>query len=253
MPIILRSGSLRIKNESEEDVRPTVPKHRKQIKKKIPEDEENNDEPMRNVEEIRRKNLEDNKAFLDVSENIPVRRSRRLANMDVDGNKIASPEESDNEMDTTKDQSVTIYRRQTIKRTIEISSEEQEILNQKIQTFFGENNSTPASKKSTFKFSDLEITDENLLKLTPDRLISMDIHSRSDIIAIVGCDRKGAVGLVVKSADDIRGQWCKINYDFHTAYATCCRFDNLNLNNINSASYDGTFRSYDITKNQSIE
>ncbi|CAF4989368.1 unnamed protein product, partial [Rotaria magnacalcarata] len=65
MPIILRSGSLRIKNESEEDVRPTVPKHRKQIKKKIPEDEENNDEPMRNVEEIRRKNLEDNKAFLD--------------------------------------------------------------------------------------------------------------------------------------------------------------------------------------------
>ncbi|CAF3320699.1 unnamed protein product [Rotaria socialis] len=288
MPIILRSGSLRIKNESEEDVQPTVPKHRKKIKKEIPEDKENNDEPMRNVEEIRRKNLEDNKAFLDgllltkirddiktlantlqlsakkdakkrdckyitVSENIPVRRSLRLANMDVDGNKIASPEESDNEMDTTKDQSVTIYRRQTIKRTIEISPEEQENLNRKIQTFFGENNSTPAPKKSTFKFSDLEIADENVLKLTPDRLISMDIHSRSDILAIIGCDRKGAVGLVVKSIDDIHGKWCKINYDFHTAYATCCRFDNLNPNNINSTSYDGTFRSYDITKHQSIE
>jgi hypothetical protein len=44
----------------------------------------------------------------------------------------------------------------------------------------------------------LKITDENVLKLTPDRLLSMDIHSRSDIVAIVGCDRKGTVGLVVK-------------------------------------------------------
>jgi hypothetical protein len=44
----------------------------------------------------------------------------------------------------------------------------------------------------------LEITDENVLKLTPDRLISMDIHPRSDIVAIIGCDRKGTVGLVVK-------------------------------------------------------
>jgi hypothetical protein len=26
----------------------------------------------------------------------------------------------------------------------------------------------------------------------------MDIHSRSDILAITGCDRKGTVGLVVK-------------------------------------------------------
>ncbi len=34
-----------------------------------------------------------------VSENVPVRRSRRLANMDVDGNKLPTPEGSDNEMD----------------------------------------------------------------------------------------------------------------------------------------------------------
>jgi len=26
----------------------------------------------------------------------------------------------------------------------------------------------------------------------------MDIHPRSDIVAIIGCDRKGTVGLVVK-------------------------------------------------------
>jgi hypothetical protein len=44
----------------------------------------------------------------------------------------------------------------------------------------------------------LEILDENVLKLTPDRLISMDIHPRSDMLAIIGCDRKGTVGLVVK-------------------------------------------------------
>ncbi len=35
-----------------------------------------------------------------VSENVPVRRSRRLARMDVNGNKLSSPEGSDNEMDT---------------------------------------------------------------------------------------------------------------------------------------------------------
>jgi hypothetical protein len=44
----------------------------------------------------------------------------------------------------------------------------------------------------------LKIADENVLKLTPDRLISMDIHPRSDIVSIIGCDRKGTIGLVVK-------------------------------------------------------
>ena len=44
----------------------------------------------------------------------------------------------------------------------------------------------------------MKISDENVLKLTPDRIISMDIHSRSDIVAIIGGDRKGTIGLVVK-------------------------------------------------------
>lgn len=35
-----------------------------------------------------------------VSETVPVRRSRRLAHMDINGNKLASPEVSDEEMDT---------------------------------------------------------------------------------------------------------------------------------------------------------
>lgn len=39
---------------------------------------------------------------LTVSENIPVRRSRRLAHMDVDGNKLSTPEGSDNEEDGKK-------------------------------------------------------------------------------------------------------------------------------------------------------
>ncbi len=37
-----------------------------------------------------------------VSENVPVRRSRRLANMDADGNRLPSPEVNDNEMDTNQ-------------------------------------------------------------------------------------------------------------------------------------------------------
>ncbi len=37
-----------------------------------------------------------------VSENVPVRRSRRIAHMDVNGDKLPSPEGSDNEMDTTE-------------------------------------------------------------------------------------------------------------------------------------------------------
>lgn len=57
---------------------------------------------------------------------------------------------------------------------------------------------TNLSIRSINQFSDFEISDENVLKLTPDRLIFMDIHTRSDILAIIGCDRKGTVGLVVK-------------------------------------------------------
>ncbi|CAF3572717.1 unnamed protein product [Rotaria sp. Silwood1] len=137
MPGILRSGSLRTKTKSEENSPPSVSKRRTQTKKELSEENENKVEPVRNVEEIRRKNLEDNKAFLEgllmtqirddlkslantlqptvkkeakkrdnkyitVAEKIPVRRSRRLAHKDVDGNKLPSPEESDNEMDTTK-------------------------------------------------------------------------------------------------------------------------------------------------------
>ena len=44
-----------------------------------------------------------------------------------------------------------------------------------------------------------------------------------------------------------------MNYDFHTEYATCCRFDNFNFNTIKSTSYDSTFRTCDIVKNVSIE
>ena len=40
--------------------------------------------------------------------------------------------------------------------------------------------------------------DENVLKFTPDRLISMDIHKRSDILAINGCDRNGTVCFAIK-------------------------------------------------------
>ena len=87
---------------------------------------------------------------------------------------------------------------------MEISPEEQAELNKKIQVFFEGNDSIIKSEKSTYEFSDLEIFEENVLKLTPDRLISMDIHSRSDIVAIIGCDRKGTVGLIVKVNEDFR-------------------------------------------------
>ncbi|CAF3757890.1 unnamed protein product [Adineta steineri] len=286
MPVGLRSRSLKIKTEPEEISSPPRIKRRAQTKVELPEQDENKEEPVRNVEEIRRKNLEDNKAFLEgllmtkirddfktltsvlqptikkeakkngykyvtISENVPVRRSRRLAHMDINGNKLPSPEESDNEMDTTnQNESVApTYQRKIQKRIIEISPEEQKELNEKIKMYFGDNNQNIESKKSTFNFTDLEILDQNFLKLTPDRLISMDIHSRSDILAIAGCDRKGTIGLVVKPTDNLNGAWCKINYSFHKEYATCCRFDKLNSNCINSTSFDSTFRTCDITKN----
>ncbi|UJR09371.1 hypothetical protein I4U23_013615 [Adineta vaga] len=283
MPIALRSRSLRVKTEPEEISSPPVAKRRAQTKVnlseiEILEDVEIKEEPMRNVEEIRRKNLEDNKAFLEgllmtkirddfksstntlqptmKNEGKKLRRSRRLAHRDVDGNKLPSPDVSDTEMDTAQNENVfvTTQRRKVVKRVQELSLEEQEAINEKVKLFFGDTQPTAIeSTKSTFNFSDLEILDENVLKLTPDRLLSMDIHSRSDILAIIGCDRKGTVGLVVKSTDNLNGPWCKINYDFHTAYATQCRFDQLNSNCINSTSYDSTFRTCDITKNQSIE
>ncbi|CAF0985203.1 unnamed protein product [Adineta ricciae] len=287
MPVALRSRSLRGQNESEATLSLPVTKRRARTKVEIPEEDEMKEEPMRNIEEIRRKNLEDNKAFLEgllmikirddfkslthslqpegkkrdykyitVSENVPVRRSRRLAHMDVDGNKLPSPEVSDSEMNANEDENtvVMVKRQKVTKRIVsQLTPEEQEALNAKIKLFFEDNQPVVESTKSTFNFSDLDVTDENVLKLTPDRLISMDMHSRSDILAVIGCDRKGTVGLVVKLTSDLHGPWSKINYDFHKAYATCCRFDQSNPNCINSTSYDSTFLTCDIIKNQFIE
>ncbi len=98
---------------------------------------------------------------------------------------------------------------------MEISPEEQAELNEKIKVFFEMNDPIIKSEKSTYAFSDLEIFEENVLKLTPDRLISMDIHSRSDIVAIIGCDRKGTVGLIVKVNKD----FCAIKIDFSFSFS----------------------------------
>jgi hypothetical protein len=69
--------------------------------------------------------------------------------MDINGNKIPSPEGSDNEMDTTEQNVViTTYQRQkTYKRLPELSPEEQEALNEKIKIFFEENNQIIETKK----------------------------------------------------------------------------------------------------------
>ncbi|CAF4375491.1 unnamed protein product, partial [Adineta steineri] len=65
MPVGLRSRSLKIKTEPEEISSPPRIKRRAQTKVELPEQDENKEEPVRNLEEIRRKNLEDNKAFLE--------------------------------------------------------------------------------------------------------------------------------------------------------------------------------------------
>jgi len=73
-----------------------------------------------------------------------------------------------------------------------------------LRTFFEENGSShEETEMADYDPSDLDILDVNVLKLTPDRLLSMDIHDRSDILAIVGCDRKGTIGLVVKVNSEI--------------------------------------------------
>jgi len=127
-------------------------------------------------------------------------------------------------------------------------------LNTKLRTFFEENGSShEETEMADYDPSDLDILDVNVLKLTPDRLLSMDIHDRSDILAIVGCDRKGTIGLVVKSISEFNGGWSKINYEFHSEYATCCRFNISQSTQIHSTSYDSTFRTCDIVKNVSTE
>ena len=124
--------------------------------------------------------------------------------MDVDGNKLPSPEVSDTEGEAPV--MVTTVRRQTHRRVPDLTPEEQEAINEKIKTIFTQMDpATDADPTPTFTFSDLGITDENVLKLTPDRLLSMDIHPRSDFVAIIGCDRKGTVGLVVKVAGHLTG------------------------------------------------
>ena len=92
------------------------------------------------------------------------------------------------------------YRRVTHRRVADLTPEEQEALNDKIKVFFESTDSPKNSDDvpSTCPLNEFVVTDENVLKLTPDRLLFMDIHPRSDIIAIAGCDRKGTIGLVVK-------------------------------------------------------
>ena len=282
MPVSLRTRSSVVKEEpkdvEDDEIVAPQPKRRAKAKSSIPE--EISSPPNRNVEEIRRKNLEDNKAFLEgllmtkirddfkssshslqptikreakkrdvkfvtVTENVPVRRSRRLANLDVHGNKLPTPEQTEDE---TENQQPKIVVKRVYRRLPSISAEEQEEINEKIRKIFDHDEQNIEKKPIRYEFTDLNIHDENVLKLTPDRLIDLDIHPRSDTIAIVGCDRRGTIGLVTKSTNDLQGMWAKINYDFHNEYATCCSFDRFQSHCVLSTSYDATLRTCDITK-----
>jgi hypothetical protein len=87
-----------------------------------------------------------------------------------------------------------------------------------------ENTTMNDLSRSVYAFTDLNITDENVLKLTPDRLIDMDIHCRSDMLAIVGCDRKGTVGLVVKvDASNSTNKKKRSNDKQHDRFSLVCR------------------------------
>ncbi|CAF1534865.1 unnamed protein product [Didymodactylos carnosus] len=101
--------------------------------------------PIRNVEEIRAKNLESNRIFLEsllltklrddfkdisnslqpkkepkkrqylmVTEQQPVRRSKRLLHMDPAGNKLPSPEVSENEDENNGSGLVVSYERRSL-------------------------------------------------------------------------------------------------------------------------------------------
>jgi hypothetical protein len=154
----------------------------------------------------------------------------------VNGDKIPSPEVSDNEMDTTQVNTMLFHfrnknvifvfflnsievllllinekhienylnlllknKKQLIKRLkLCLNRLIKQLIRKSKRNLFINTKFDLEFIRSTFEFSDLQITDENVLKLTPDRLLSIDIHPRSDFLAIVGCDRKGTVGLVVK-------------------------------------------------------
>ena len=115
--------------------------------------------------------------------------------MNVDGNRLSSPEESEGE--NGEQVVVKTYRRQITKRVPDLTPEEQEAMSEKIENIFKQPMKINETK-SKYDFSDLQITDENVLKLTPDQILFMDIHPRSDQLAITGCDRKGILGLLVK-------------------------------------------------------
>lgn len=85
----------------------------------------------------------------------------------------------------------------THKHEHDLTAEEQEALNEKVKGIF-EMDSSIDQSKTHYEDKSLDVTDENVLKLTPDRVLFMDIHRRTDYLAIVGSDRAGTVGLVVK-------------------------------------------------------
>ena len=188
-----------------------------------------------------------------MTENVPVRRSRRLADLDAREYKASTSEESGAEGEAENQRPRVVVKR-VYRHAPTISPEEQVAINERIQTMFNAEEKSEADEKPRpYHYAEMSVNDENALKMTPDRLIAMDIHPRTDLIAIIGCDRKGTIGLIAKTTSEFRGIWAKINYNFHSEYATCCYFDRFQSNSIHSTSYDATLRSVDMAKSASAQ
>ncbi|CAF1280781.1 unnamed protein product, partial [Didymodactylos carnosus] len=188
------------------------------------------------------------------TEQQPIRRSKRLSRRDKFGDKLSSSETSEVEGENDDEQPlIQLYEMAPIIVRRKKIYKERQVAHDKISKLFSnvDNERAEDCQNKSYDYSQMELFYENVLKLTPDRLIYMYIHPNPNLIAVIGCDRTGASGLLVKS-DELE-LWHKTSYLLHTDYCDCIRFDRLNSNLFCTSSRDCTFRMYDIFKNTTTE
>jgi WD40 repeat protein len=105
--------------------------------------------------------------------------------------------------------------------------------------------------KSSILTTRLKIKEEQVAKVVPSRIMSLAVNSSTAKLLVAVGDKWGNVGLwdVNDRQAITHGVRC---FAPHTGGANCVTFDEHTPTKLNSSSYDGSFRSFDIEKQRSI-
>lgn len=97
----------------------------------------------------------------------------------------------------------------------------------------------------------LKIKEEQVAKVVPSRIMSVAVNSSTAKLLVAVGDKWGNVGLWDVNDRQAITHGVR-SFAPHTQGANCVTFDENTPTKLNSSSYDGSFRSFDIEKQRSI-